>query len=71
MSIEVGTRVRWPWGNVYGEGRVTEKFEDDVELTIKGTSVKRQATCEEPAFLIEQDDGDEVLKSVSEIAPVA
>ena len=70
MSIEVGTRVRWPWGNGYGAGRVTEKFEDDVERTIKGTSVKRQATSEEPAFLIEQDDADEVLKSLSEIAPV-
>ena len=36
-------------------------------MTIKGTDVSRNATDKEPAYLIEQDDGDRVLKSHSEI----
>ena len=44
-----------------------ESFTEDVERTIKGNKVKREATSDEPAYLIEQDDGDRVLKSHSEV----
>ena len=68
MAIEIGVTARWKWGNGHGEGRVVEKFTDDVERTLSGTQVKRNASTDEPAFLIEQDDGDQVLKSVSEVS---
>ena len=66
-SYEVGTRVKWNWANGTGEGKVTEVFTDSVERTIKGSTIKRNATEDAPAYLIKQDDGDRVLKSHSEL----
>ena len=62
-----GTKVQWEWGNGTGTGTITERFTDDVTRTIKGTEVTRNASADAPAYLIAQDDGDEVLKSHSEV----
>lgn len=70
MSIQVGDKVSWNWGSGKGTGEVVERFTDEVTRTLKGSEVKRNATQDEPAFLIRQDDGDEVLKSISEIEEV-
>jgi hypothetical protein len=67
MSIAKGSKVEWKWGANTAEGKVKEKFEKPVQRTIKGTKVKRNASKEEPAFLIEQEDGGRVLKSESEL----
>ena len=67
MSFHVGDKVKWDWGNGTGTGEITERFESDVTRTIKGSEVSRNASKDEPAFLIKQDDGDKVLKSVTEI----
>ena len=63
-----GTKVEWSWGNGTGTGKITEVFTSDVTRTIKGTEVTRNASADEPAYLIEQDDGDKVLKSHSEVS---
>ncbi|MBT3134150.1 DUF2945 domain-containing protein [Alteromonas sp. ALT199] len=63
----VKTEVEWEWGNGSATGNIREKFTSDVERTIKGSSVKREASDSDPAYLIEQDDGSKVLKSHSEI----
>jgi hypothetical protein len=65
--IREGTKVKWSWSGSTAEGKVKEVFHDDVSRTIKGNEVTRKASDDEPAYLIEQDDGDEVLKSSSEI----
>ncbi|WP_227272117.1 hypervirulence associated TUDOR domain-containing protein [Roseobacter weihaiensis] len=62
-----GDKVSWNWGSGTGTGTVVDRFTEDVCRTIKGTEVKRKASRDEPAFLIEQEDGDEVLKSHSEL----
>ena len=62
-----GTKVQWDWGNGTATGEVQESFTEDVERTIKGSKIKRKATKDEPAYIIEQDDGDRVLKSHSEV----
>lgn len=62
-----GTKVEWDWGTGTGTGKITESFTEPVERTIKGTKVKRDADKDNPAYLIEQDDGDRVLKSHSEL----
>jgi len=67
QKIQVGSDVEWKWGRSKGEGKVTQKFTDDVERTIKGKAIKRKADKGEPAFLIRQEDGDRVLKSQSEL----
>lgn len=62
-----GTKVEWNWANGTETGKVAESFTEDVERTIKGAKIKRKASKDEPAYLVEQDDGDRVLKSHSEL----
>ena len=63
-----GDRVEWSWGNGTASGEVTEVFTDKVTRTIKGNEVTRNASEDEPAYMIEQSDGDRVLKSASELS---
>lgn len=62
-----GDAVRWNWGSGTATGTIQESFTDRVSRTIKGTEVTRDADADNPAYLIEQDDGDRVLKSESEL----
>lgn len=68
MALRKGTRVRWQWGAHSADGKIVERFTRDVTRTIKGTEVTRKASRDEPAYLIEQNDGDKVLKSRSEVS---
>ncbi|WP_342017752.1 DUF2945 domain-containing protein [Devosia soli] len=70
MAFRKGSKVTWKWGSSKAEGKIVERFTEEVTKTIKGTKgtkVTREASKKEPAFLIEQDDGDKVLKSKSEL----
>lgn len=66
-GFEEGSRVEWDWGNGTGAGKVTERFTEKVTRTIKGSQITRDASSDEPAYMIEQEDGDRVLKSHSEV----
>lgn len=66
-TYNVGTKVEWDWGNGTATGKVEESFTETVERTIKGSEVKRKADKNNPAYMIKQDDGDQVLKSHSEL----
>jgi Hypervirulence associated proteins TUDOR domain len=63
----VNTKVEWEWGSGSGQGKVREVFTERVSRTIKGIKITRNATEDDPAYLIEQGDGDRVLKSHSEL----
>ncbi|MCC2654184.1 MAG: hypothetical protein K0Q60_4350 [Microvirga sp.] len=63
----VNTKVEWEWGSGTGQGKIREVFTERVSRTIKGNEVTRNATEDDPAYLIEQDDRDRVLKSHSEL----
>lgn len=65
--LRKGTRVRWNWASGSATGKIVERFTSEVERTIKGAKITRKATRENPAFLIAQEDGAEVLKLQSEI----
>lgn len=67
MAYKKGDKVTWNWGNGSASGKVQEKFTKKVTRTIKGSEITRNATDDEPAYLIEQEDGDQVLKSESEL----
>lgn len=67
MAFRKGSKVSWAWGAHTAEGKIVERFTAKVTRTIKGTEVTREASRKEPAYLIEQDDGDKVLKSRSEL----
>ena len=65
--IRTGSTVHWSWGAHEAAGRVVERFERTVRRTIKGTAVVKHGTRDNPAYLIRQDDGDQVLKLRSEL----
>ena len=67
MGYAKGDRVEWDWGNGTASGEIEERFTQDVTRTIKGHQVKRTASVNEPTFLIRQDDGTPVLKSITEL----
>jgi hypothetical protein len=62
-----GTKVEWKWGNGKGTGKVAESFTEKVTRTIKGEKITCGASKDDPAYLIEQEDGDRVLKGHSEL----
>ncbi len=64
----VGSKVSWSWGSGTAHGTVTDKFEKRVQRSIKGTKVTKAGTADNPAYLIEQEDGDRVLKRGSELS---
>ncbi|MCB8836958.1 DUF2945 domain-containing protein [Aurantimonas sp. VKM B-3413] len=66
-KYDVGETVAWNWGNGTGSGKVSEKFTDKVTRKISGKEITRNADEDNPAYLIEQEDGDQVLKSQSEL----
>ena len=70
-DIHIGDAVAWTWGRGTGSGTVTERFTERVTRTIAGTDITRNASDDEPAYLIEQDDGGRVLKSADELRVVA
>lgn len=67
-DFHIGDSVTWNWGNGTGSGKITDRFTSKVERTIDGTEVTRNATEDDPAYLIEQEDGGRVLKSASELS---
>ena len=68
--IQKGSTVRWKWGNGNAEGKVKETFSEEVTKTIKGSKVTRKGEQGNKVLLIEQEDGDEVLKLESEVEKV-
>lgn len=67
QTFRKGSKVSWTWGAHRASGKIVERFTSRVTRTLKGTEVTREASAKEPAYLIEQDDGDRVLKSRSEL----
>jgi hypothetical protein len=67
LMIRKGSTVHWTWGANSASGHVVERFDRTVRRTIKGAEITKHGTRDNPAFLIEQDDGDRVLKLRSEL----
>lgn len=62
-----GDKVEWDWSGSTARGKVVKVYTQKQTLTIKGSEVTRDASEDCPAYRIEQSDGDEVLKSHSEV----
>jgi hypothetical protein len=65
--MKKGTKVTWKWGRGNGRGTIKEVFSEPVSKNIKGTEIKRNASKDNPAYLIEQENGNEVLKLQSQL----
>ena len=66
-SYQTDQYVEWEWGNGTASGQIKERFEREVTRTLQGSEITRKGSEDDPAYLIKQDDGDEVLKLGSEI----
>jgi len=66
-AYQTNTKIEWDWGEGTATGYVREVHRESVTRTLKGTEVTRDGSDDNPAYLIEQDDGDQVLKLHSEI----
>lgn len=65
--MKQGQTVSWNWGKSTAKGKIKAKYVKAVTRKIKGTSVKRNASKENPAYFIEQENGNKVLKSEKEL----
>jgi hypothetical protein len=66
-QIRTGSAVSWQWGNGTASGKVQEIHHEEITKKIKGSKIKRKGNRENPAYLIEQEDGTQVLKLKSEL----
>jgi hypothetical protein len=66
-NYAINTKVEWDWGKGSATGYVRKKYTERVSKQLQGNEVTRNASESDPAYLIEQDDGSEVLKSHSEL----
>jgi hypothetical protein len=65
--MKKGDTVHWEWGKSEAEGKVEAKHTEDAQIKSKGSTIKRKATKDKPAFEIKQENGTKVLKSESEL----
>lgn len=68
--IRKGTTVKWKWGNGEATGKVIETYTKKITKTISGNEITRNGSDDDKALYIEQEDGDKVLKSESEVSRV-
>ncbi|WP_348767648.1 DUF2945 domain-containing protein [uncultured Salinisphaera sp.] len=67
MARSIGDTVKWNWGQGTAEGQITQIYKQRVTKTLKGSEIVRDGDEDNPAYLIEQSDGDQVLKLESEL----
>jgi len=70
-TFRMGQKVCWNWGSGTASGTIKERYERSVTRKIKGSEITRNGDHDNPAYLIAQDNGDEVLKLASELKPAS
>jgi hypothetical protein len=68
--MKKGDKVEWKWGAYKAEGTIEKEHDKPTAKTIKGAKVKRNASKDEPAYEIKQENGNKVLKSERELKEV-
>lgn len=68
-SFAEGDAVKWNWGQGQAEATVKEVHTERIERTIGGSKKTRNGTDDNPAYVLEQSDGQTVLKLHSELMP--
>ena len=61
-----GDKVKWKWGDSWAHGTVKSVYTSKMTRTIDGNEVTRNASDDDPAYMIETDDS-RALKSHSEV----
>lgn len=68
QQFRIHEHVTWNYAGNTATGQIREAFQEKVTRTINGSEITRNASEDDPAYLIEQSDGDQVLKSESELS---
>ncbi|MNL33736.1 hypothetical protein D3C87_1556640 [compost metagenome] len=71
MKFKVGAKIQWKWLGRAIQGVVKEVHETPITKTIKGKSIKRNGSVENPAYVVESSVGNLALKLHSELSPTA
>ena len=66
-SYNKGDEVEWKWGSGVAKAKVSKEYTSKITKTLDGSEVTRDGSSSDPAYLLEQEDGSEVLKLGSEI----
>jgi hypothetical protein len=66
-KFRIGQKVEWKWQPGYVTGTVQEVFTETVRRQIKGSTITRHGTPENPAYLLLTQKSVEVLKLESEL----
>ena len=65
-SYSEGDKVKWKWGDNWAHGKITKVYTAKTTRKIDGNDVTREASDDDPAYMIETDDS-RALKSHSEV----
>jgi hypothetical protein len=68
-TFSKGDDVKWNWGNGQAEATVKEVHTERVERQIDGKKKTRNGSDDNPAYVLEQSNGQTVLKLHSELMP--
>ena len=66
-SYQKGQWVVWSWGQGQAEGTIQEYYDHTIHKVIQGTRVTRHGTPENPAYLIQRDNGLHTLRLHTEL----
>lgn len=67
--FKVGSRVSWSGPGLAGHGTVKKVYTRTARVKIDNQTVERLGTPDDPALLIQSDDGHQFLKLSSEVSP--
>lgn len=70
-ALPPGSRVTWNGGDHALEGIIRKVFTHRLERTLKGATVTCEANKRNPAYLIEQEDGDVLFMQHNQLKPVS
>ena len=68
-NFNVGSEVQWKWMGRIIVGVIKEEFFEPVTKEIKGKKIKRNGSKDKPAYLVESEAGNLVLKLQTELIP--
>ncbi len=65
-SLSKGDDVTWSWGSQHPKGTVKDVKDDGAEVkTKKGSTISKDGSKEDPAVVIETQNGNNAVKNVS------
>jgi hypothetical protein len=67
-DIKKGDVVTWNWGDGTAEGEISSVSFEKTSIQVEDSEITRNGTPDNPAIIIEQDDGARILKLLSEVS---